>query len=665
MAVTGGPNLYALLPAIYRLRDEQTGGALRALLSVVSREAAVVQEGIEQAYDDLFIETSAEWVVPYIGELIGARLLRLPPGSTISQRAQVANTLGLRRRKGTIAVVEEIARDVTDWPAVAVEFFRRLATTQYMKHVRDDNIVTVDFRDRTGLEMIHTPFDRAAHTFEARRIVTGRGRYNIPNIGIFLFRLRALPLRRVTANRVDGFRYRFDPLGIDQPLFTLPDQERSLADLAQPIHVPAPIGRLAMQADRDGYYGRSLSIEVNGTRVLPADVIVCNLADAGGGTWAHAPADHYAIDPVLGRLALPTNLSAPAGDRVLVTYHYGAPDAIGGGAYDRIPPATDGSQRVVSGGSGLQAALNAVAASPHVQFTDSRTYELASASPNLAIPAGANVVIAAADEQRPLVRVSGGDLEIDAGAGSTLTLSGLVISGGAVIVRGEIARLRIEHCTLVPGISRDAGNVPAQPGDPSLVIESPTAQVEIEASVVGALRVASAARVAMQRSIVDAMDPGQLAFDAPGAGGAFGGDLVLETCTVFGRVRTRRLDASSSILLAEASGGAPPVHAAQVQSGCIRFSFVPLASRTASRYRCQPTSSTPDVRPLFTTVQFGVPGYAQLAPDCPPAIAAGGEGDGEMGVFHDLFQRHREANLQLRLEEYLRFGLEAGIIYAS
>ena len=46
-------------------------------------------------------------------------------------------------------------------------------------------------------------------------------------------------------------------------------------------------------------------------------------------------------------------------------------------------------------------------------------------------------------------------------------------------------------------------------------------------------------------------------------------------------------------------------------------------------------------------------------------IRQGGDDDSEMGVYHDLYQFHRESNLRLRLEEYLRFGLEAGIIYAT
>jgi hypothetical protein len=36
-----------------------------------------------------------------------------------------------------------------------------------------------------------------------------------------------------------------------------------------------------------------------------------------------------------------------------------------------------------------------------------------------------------------------------------------------------------------------------------------------------------------------------------------------------------------------------------------------------------------------------------------------------MGVFKGLTQPQRESNLKSALDEYLRFGLEAGIIYVT
>ena len=46
-------------------------------------------------------------------------------------------------------------------------------------------------------------------------------------------------------------------------------------------------------------------------------------------------------------------------------------------------------------------------------------------------------------------------------------------------------------------------------------------------------------------------------------------------------------------------------------------------------------------------------------------IREGAHDEGEMGVLHALYQPQRETNLRIRLDEYLRFGLHAGIFYVT
>ena len=120
--------LYNLLPAIYRIRDEKGTGALRALVSVLAKQAQIVESDIARLHENWFIETCEEWVVPYLGDLLGVRGLHPITDKTFSLRARVANTLAYRRRKGTAAMLEQLARDSTGWPAHAVEFFELLGT---------------------------------------------------------------------------------------------------------------------------------------------------------------------------------------------------------------------------------------------------------------------------------------------------------------------------------------------------------------------------------------------------------------------------------------------------------------------------------------------------------------------------------------------------------
>ena len=150
--------LYELLPAIYRIDDEKLGSPLRALFSVIEEQARALKQNIDQLYDDLFIETCAEWVVPYLGELVGNNPLS---GLPRTRRADVARTLYYRRRKGTLTALEELARDVTGWSIRAVPFFELLACNQNVNHVRQAG-GTVNLRSLETMDLCGGPFETTA-----------------------------------------------------------------------------------------------------------------------------------------------------------------------------------------------------------------------------------------------------------------------------------------------------------------------------------------------------------------------------------------------------------------------------------------------------------------------------------------------------------------------
>jgi hypothetical protein len=83
------------------------------------------------------------------------------------------------------------------------------------------------------------------------------------------------------------------------------------------------------------------------------------------------------------------------------------------------------------------------------------------------------------------------------------------------------------------------------------------------------------------------------------------------------------------------------------------------------RYRCLPAEGGPDVRPQFTSFRYGEAAYAQLGRFCTERIRRGADDESEIGALHDLFQPQRDAYVRARLAEYLRFGLEAGVSYAT
>ena len=115
---------------------------------------------------------------------------------------------------------------------------------------------------------------------------------------------------------------------------------------------------------------------------------------------------------------------------------------------------------------------------------------------------------------------------------------------------------------------------------------------------------------------------------------------------------------------------------ARRQIGCLRFSSYVPGSRTPRRYECQPdlaerrgpmptARERQRVRPRFRSVRYGSPVYARLADAAPAEIRRGADDESEMGVFHDLYQPQREANLRARLDEYTPAGVDAGLIFAD
>ena len=196
--------------------------------------------------------------------------------------------------------------------------------------------------------------------------------------------------------------------------------------------------------------------------------------------------------------------------------------------------------------------------------------------------------------------------------------------------------------------------------------------VSIERSIVGGIRSHPDADVALRDCLVDAGVDG-IAYASTDIAPAGGGPIVVDECTILGRLHARILDRlSNAIVLAEIPAGEEaawpgPVLADQRQRGCVRFSYLPAGSRTPRRYRCLPQSEldAAELRPVLTSARFGLPGYGQLDRRTPDAVRTGAEDEGEMGVFHHLQQPHREAYLRARLDDYLRFGLESGLFFAT
>jgi hypothetical protein len=674
-------SIFELLPAVHRIRDRAQGDPLRALLSVIQSEVSALEDDIGQLYDDAFIETCQEWVVPYIGDLLGVRPLLPIDDPAFTQRGYVANTLGYRRRKGTVSVLEQLARDLTGWPAVAVEFFEHLVTTQHVNHPRPAATATADLRDGYALQYLDSPFESVTHTADVRHIDIGRGRYNIPNVGLFLWRLQSYPLAGVTSRQVDSTRFVIDPLGTTAPLFALPDTRPSLTGPTTPLNVPLPLTRRTMRRDFAHYYGDSndpatVVIAVNGAVQPRSSVTVCDLSDTTTG-WAHQPtAGKIAIDPELGRVAFG---KAPAGE-VTASYAYGLAGDLGGGPYDkhaslapylvgttwqagvmRTPPPADPRIKPTLADAVKEWNQQPPGSLGVIVLMESRTLtEDQTQTKRIQIPEGSRLVIVSGlwpeeegdDPALPPARLTGrvaarsvrthlnGAVEVagtapaDSPEPGSLVLMGVLVEGSLTVKAGTLGSLVVSHTTFGPGLATLGCEV------------NPTLSVSLERSIIGDITPADpTVGISLSGCIVN----GDVSAD----------DVVVDSSTILGTVNAQTLSATSSIFV-------QPVTIQRRQVGCVRYSYLPLSSAVPRRFRCQPEDSAAaeTVFPSFASTTYGTPGFAVLRTSAPAEISGGAEGETEMGAWRFLQVPRRMRNLQTALGEYLRFGLEAGAFFA-
>ncbi len=740
--------LFQRLPAHIRVRDAAEGHPLRALLAIAEAELDLMEDDVRQLYDNAFVETCEEWVVPYLGDLLGARRLDPAGGEAFSLRAYVANQLAYRRAKGTAAVVRRIARDVTGHPARVVEYWQHLVQSQHVNHIRPDCRQTADLRDADRASLTGTPFDGFAHNVDLRPIAKREGRHAIPNVGVFLWRLLAAPLgfafddpadvmggvtpRPVAA--ADG-RFHLHPAGVDGPLFNRPRQDGS----GEERHLPAALrrrplwheleDRRAGTADPAGWFGDQpvFQVRLDGTTLPPERLRIAHLGEQAGGGWRRPlAAGDVMVDPELGRLSLHADDAALA---VEVAYAIGAVADVGAGPWDRrtslqgwlegfaptgaeVPWICAVTRRTAEHGlapdnggpsvGSLAEALalwnaegNVAGRRGVVAILDNASYDEPLPAIELAADAGLAVVAAgwpAALEasgarrrhlqdlvpvgRRPFVDAA---LAVDAADGAFgLVVDGLMTAGPIRLQAGTLERLAAHHATLGATASGlvDALEVAATAG---------IARIEIAASVVGAFALPpTVGTLAVIDSLIGEdreADAGAGVLSTATAIDAEGTDIAVRRSTVFGRIRARTADLDQVI----ATGR---VRALRRQEGCVRYAFVPLGSRTAPRFRCQPDlaleAATAELRsltenpsaqltdaeaatiarrtlPRFTSTRFEHPAFGQLGALCPEAVRRGGEASTEMGAFARLGLSIRQSNLAAALQDTLRVGLEAGV----
>jgi hypothetical protein len=825
--------LWNLLPAIYRAEDTDQFGAngpLREMVNRIGVQAAILRRSLDRMWEDQSIETCDDWVIPYIGDLLGTNLVAgLDPRG---QRLDVAKTIYYRRRKGTVAILEEIAANITGWNAKIVEFFRRMGRTRHgldppigPSLYASDDIATLQFAEglagrltHTGLggfadlrgvygaSKAHSAFDEFFHTADSRPGLGHSGWYNIPRLGVFLWRLKSYPLGTgetgpVTPVPVRGCPgwYSFDPTGRDIPLFAAGRGTDAYgSQWVSPVEaqLPTPISQqlldanAAASASTIGLYPAALA--VYSTVVTPPSIDL-------------VPANQLQIRPERGRFE--HLLSPPAVEsNLVVAYHYGFSSDIGAGPYDRrldaIPIATPTPNANITGGGGALTLTGTVPSTGTLTITDSLTYAGAS---DVAVQG--ELTLAAKNQERPLIRLNAigspppAEWTINGAPSSCLVLDGLFISGSDVVLRGDFDSVTLNCCILDPGsAARGYSGFSSPPGSlfavaadgrdlvpTRLWIEGQVKILTVDRCILGPIRTRSGGSVetlTISNSILQAIptsgfgpiepdavkDPSrferrfQLGEDpvsahllnlSPeiaallGSGGspplalsphptallpqllqllndllagpsiydvkafsavplsaetlkllqdtpaygpaaelnrrlledafpleladaalAFGdGTIILSRCTVLGRVIAHRLRASECILQGLAQVD-------DTQDGCVRFTAWVDGSVLPRKFE---SVRIPQEAPLFTSKEFGQPGYCQLLPFADMAIlpdaagsagprnniSAGAEDGSEMGAFARDKNPIKERGLLIKYQEFMPAGLVPVIVHVT
>src|SRR5580704_8331908 len=418
--------LWQLLPAVYRTADTDSlvaAGPLRELLNRIGAQVAVVRRSIDQLWADQSIETCDDQFIPDIGELVGTDLVAHLDAR--AQRLDVAKTIHYRRRKGTVAVLEEIALDVTGWTAVICEAFRLLARTRHgLDPVGGPAGGLADLRSGHGAALAGTAFDESFHMADVRPGRGALGHFGITKLLVFLWRLRSFPVVAGTPVAVAGQagQYAFDPTGRQVPLFLPPAPD--LGDLPgsqlmpREWQVPGPLTN-SLQA----------AVTPRGTSPRPPYPAGVPAPYSLGGDWQLT-----AIWPETGRFAAIPPAGASSAQPLTVSYQYGFSSTIGAGPYNRAllpdPPGVVGREQVVTSGMRLDRALAEAAPTGTVTLGGSSTYPALAGVGSSAAPI-VSLLVRAGPSMRPVLRPPSGSPPwvLTGGGEARLVLDGLTVSG--------------------------------------------------------------------------------------------------------------------------------------------------------------------------------------------------------------------------------------------
>ena len=680
------PRIAGWLPPALLDAPHEDGAAprlLAALLAAVDEQRAELAADIDELWDDFFVESCADWAVPYVAALVG-----LGPDA---ERREVAYAIALRRRKGTPAALEDFVEVLSGWRARAVEGWQVTTWAQLLDHPGSPRPAALDLR-RLARDRVGTPFERITRT------VAPGGRSSPRTVTAFAWPWQIRSYRMTRAVSIGNRRYALHPFGVEAPLYVRPRARPLAGDGASgdgaahrgdELDVPARatyrlLEALAVPSTGEVAYGERWKLGAEhpvagkpgetpplvsltaGNDPVPWSAIRFGSVPAGNPPPAAPGASEVVVDIVRGHVLLGSNYSAG----VRAFWHRPVSGAIGALAAE---PRSDPGARVVV----------TVDPSKDVAATRRKTLEDAI---TLAESLSANLDPAESTPDRPDVEIRletserisaptvtpfaprlprwrivaptfatpvvNGDLALDL-TGASLSLEGFLLNGNLRLGKG-LRSVRLDALTM-------------NPVDGAMLFVHEDAwmlALEARRSILAPIRAElAAAPIRLTDCIVDGAGKRQHGCGAPSAAQAlraaiakrtrFAPAVRAERVTFVGRVAVERIDAADCLFV-------HGLEALQHQEGCLRHCYLGPPEPTPSHpqtYRC--LTYPP---PAFVSEGFEAGGYYALELDHPLAVAA--SDGGEIGAYNHARRSQKLSRLNARIHEFVPLGLRSEVALA-
>jgi len=673
-----------LPPAVRAEPEPGAPRALDALLGAVDRQVEALHADLDRLWDDFFIESCADWAVPYLGALLG-----LPPDAG---RREVAFAVALRRRKGTPAALEDFGFVLTGLTVRVLEGWQHTVWAQRPGHPPPLRVAAYTPGDRGARSRANGPFETS------RRVFTPGGRWHPRAVTAVVWPWQVRTLTDTAAAPLaEPNRFALDPLGGQAPLYLRPRRPRiasesaasqtggsaTAADTRTGDESDAPVRatyRVLEALGPVGYGppwqlpvghplahpGALLALTVQGGPVA-ASAIRYGAVPATGAVPVPPGPGEVLVDPGRGHLQLGGGLTGP----VRATWHRafaGTFGALASRAEEQpaarvvvvVNPASSTAETTLAAAFAkartLSAGLDAAASRdgvPDVEIRLETSDRLVAPAPQAFTPTAPRWRVVAPALVTPTIV---GDLAFDLDGGR-LELAGFLHTGALRL--GD----RLVAVTL-DGITQDpvAGGVQVAASAWELALT-------VRRCVLGPLR---ADLGALPVTIADSVVDGRRRRARPCGGNPqaappvtavdrasrFAPALVTSAVTFLGPVVAETVSAVDTIFT-------DGLEVTQQQEGGVRHSYLAPTASGPTRWPVT-YASGPYPPPRFVSDGFGAAGYAALdyTDDNHPLLRAAGDG-GEVGAYHEAGRAALIRRFAGRIDEFVPLGLRASVVVAD